>query len=95
VPDPVGEQQRGQRRAPLRQPACVFHGRGRRLYGGQVDRRPHYLQAGVDVAVDAGDEQGEDGPVVAKLRNFADDRVVDVVVQRGGAAGHRRRDVAA
>ena len=53
VPDPVGAQQRGQRRAPLRQPACVFHGRGRRLHGGQVDPGPHHLQAATAAATSA------------------------------------------
>jgi hypothetical protein len=34
VPEPVGAQQRGQRRAALRQPARVFHRRGRGPDGG-------------------------------------------------------------
>ena len=65
VPDPVGAQQRGQRRAALGQPARVLHGRGRGLHGGQVDPVLHDLQAGVDVAVDARSEQGKHRLVVA------------------------------
>jgi len=64
VPYPVGAQQRGQRRAALRQPARVLHGRGGRGHVGQVDPVLHDLQAGVDVAVHARGEQGEHRLVV-------------------------------
>jgi hypothetical protein len=65
VPDPVGAQQLGQRRAALRQTARVLHGRGRSGHGPQVDPVLHDLQAGVDVAVDARSKQGEQRLVVA------------------------------
>jgi hypothetical protein len=65
VSEPVGAQQRGQGRTVLRLPARVFDGGGGGLHGGQVDLVLHYLQAGVDVAVDAGTEQGEHRLVVA------------------------------
>ena len=58
VPDPVGAQQRGQRRAALRQPARVLHGRGRGLHVGQVDLVLHDLQARVDVAVERSNRAG-------------------------------------
>ena len=65
VSEPVGAQQRGQRRAALRPPARVFQGRGRGSHGAQVDLVLHDLQAGADVAVDARGEQGEHRLVVA------------------------------
>jgi len=51
VPDPVGAQQRGQRRAALRQSARVFHGCNWGLHGGEVDLVLQDLQAGFDVAL--------------------------------------------
>ena len=65
MPHPVGAQQTGQRRAALGQPARVFHGRSGGLHGGQVYPVLEYLQAGIDVAVDAGREQGQHRLVVA------------------------------
>ena len=93
VPDPVGAQQRGQRRAALRQPARVLHGRGRGLHGGQVDPVLHDLQARADVAVDTRGEQGEQRLVVVQLRYLPEYHLVDIRGHRGGPAAHRRRDV--
>ena len=91
--DPVGAQQHGQRRAALRLPARVFHGRGRGLHVSQVDLVLHDLKAGVDVAVDARTQQGQYRLVVAELRDLPEYYLVDILVYRGGPAGHRRRDV--
>jgi hypothetical protein len=59
MPEPVGAQQGGQRRAALRQAARVLDGRDRGLHSGQVDPVLHDLQARIHVAVDAGSEQGQ------------------------------------
>src|SRR5215469_5252346 len=53
----------------------------------------HYLLDGVDVAVDAGTQQGEHWLVVVELRDLPEDHVVDILVHGGGLARHRRRDV--
>ena len=92
VPEPVGAQQRGQRRAALRLPARVLQGRGRGLHGTQVDLVLHDLQAGADVAVDARGEQGEHRLVVVQLRDLPQDHLIYVLGHRGGPAAHRRRD---
>ena len=92
VPEPVGAQQRGQRRAALSLPARVFHRRGRGLHLRQVDPVLHDLKAGVDVAVDARTEQGQHGLVVAQLRDLPEYHLVDILVHRRGPVGHRRRD---
>jgi hypothetical protein len=93
VPEPVGAQQRGQRRAALRPTARVFQGRGRGLHGAEVDLVLHDLQAGADVAVDARGEQGEHRLVVAQFRDIPQDHVIDLSGHRSGSAAHRRRDV--
>ncbi len=93
VSDPVGAQQCGQRGAALGQPACILHRRGRRGHGGQVDPVLHDLQAGVDVAVDARSQQGEDRLVLAKLRDLPEYHLVDLRGHFGGPTGHRGRDL--
>jgi len=93
VSQPVGAQQRGQRRAALRPPARVFQGRGRGLHGAQVDLVLHDLQAGADVAVDTRGEQREHRLVVAQLRDLPQDHLIDLPGHRGGLPAHRRRDV--
>ena len=79
MPEPVGAQQRGQRRAALRQPARVFHRRGRHLHRGQFDPVLHDLQAGVYVAVHARGQQGEHRRVVVELRDLAEYHIVDIL----------------
>ena len=93
VPEPVGAQQRGQRRAALRQPARVFGRRGRRLHRGQVDPVLHDLQAGVDVAVHARRQQREHRGVVTELRDLAEYHLIDIAGHGGAPAGHRRGHV--
>jgi hypothetical protein len=93
VPEPVGTQQRGQRRAVLRPPASVFQGSGRGSHGAQVDLVLQDLQAGADVAVDARGKQGEYQLVVAQLRDFPQHHLIDILGHHGGPAAHRRRDV--
>jgi hypothetical protein len=92
MPEPVRAQQHGQRRAALRLPARVFHGRGRGPHVSQVDLVLHGLKAGVDVALDARGEQGEHRLVVAELRDLPEYHLVDILVYRRGPAAHRRRD---
>ena len=91
MPDPVGAQQHGQRHATLRLPARVLHGHGRSLHVSQVDLVLQDLKAGIDVALDARAEQGEHRAVLAKLRDIPEYHLIDILVHRGGPAGHRRR----
>ena len=76
--------------AALRLPARVFHGHGRGLHVSQVDLVLQDLKAGVDVALDARAEQGQHRPVLAEFRNVPEYHLIDILVNRGGPAGHRR-----
>jgi hypothetical protein len=75
----------------LRTPSRALHRRVRPLHVGQFDLVLHDLKAGIDVAVDTRAEQGQRRPVLAELRDLPQYHLVDILVHRGGSAGHRRR----